>query len=238
MTDGEDDILARVIDIAMELRPDSSGRIKLPTERELADQLGIQRPTLRDRLTVLETLGLLQRVQGSGTYLALPNSRFLQFYFGVALKLGFISIDQIQNAMEMIGREMAGAAAIHASAADFEELDRLIDEIAACDRDRHRRALVGHPIGHRQQGEDHLHGPGCIRAECRGLSGLGAGPAGPGARTGQNRDPGMLLALAQGRIEDLDSQYQRLRLDQANAPPSFMTMRRKRGQRAHVLCNN
>jgi GntR family transcriptional repressor for pyruvate dehydrogenase complex len=100
----------------MELRPDSSGRIKLPTERELADQLGIQRPTLRDRLTVLETLGLLQRVQGSGTYLALPNSRFLQFYFGVALKLGFISIDQIQSAMEMIGREMAGAAAIQASA--------------------------------------------------------------------------------------------------------------------------
>jgi GntR family transcriptional regulator, transcriptional repressor for pyruvate dehydrogenase complex len=133
MTDGEDDILARVIDIAMELRPDPSGRIKLPTERELADQLGIQRPTLRDRLTVLETLGLLQRVQGSGTYLALPNSRFLQFYFGVALKLGFISIDQIQSAMEMIGREMAGAAAIHASAADFEELDRLIDEIAACE---------------------------------------------------------------------------------------------------------
>jgi GntR family transcriptional repressor for pyruvate dehydrogenase complex len=133
MTDGEDDILARVIDIAMELRPDPSGRIKLPTERELADQLGIQRPTLRDRLTVLETLGLLQRVQGSGTYLALPNSRFLQFYFGVALKLGFISIDQIQNAMEMIGREMAGAAAIHASTADFEELDRLIDEIAACE---------------------------------------------------------------------------------------------------------
>jgi GntR family transcriptional repressor for pyruvate dehydrogenase complex len=35
--------------------------------------------------------------------------------------------------MEMIGREMAGAAAIHASAADFEELDRLIDEIAACE---------------------------------------------------------------------------------------------------------
>jgi GntR family transcriptional regulator, transcriptional repressor for pyruvate dehydrogenase complex len=133
MTDGEDDILARVIDIAMELRPDPSGRIKLPTERELADQLGIQRPTLRDRLTVLETLGLLQRVQGSGTYLALPNSRFLQFYFEVALKLGFISVDQIQNAMEMIGREMAGAAAIHASASDLEELDRLIDEIAACE---------------------------------------------------------------------------------------------------------
>jgi GntR family transcriptional repressor for pyruvate dehydrogenase complex len=128
MTDGEDDILARVIDIAMELRPDNSGRIKLPTERELADQLGIQRPTLRDRLTVLETLGL---VQGSGTYLALPNSRFLQFYFGVALKLGFISIDQIQNAMEMIGREMAGAAAIQASTADLEALDDLIDQIAA-----------------------------------------------------------------------------------------------------------
>jgi GntR family transcriptional repressor for pyruvate dehydrogenase complex len=133
MTDGDDDILARVIDIAMELRPDSTGRIKLPTERDLAEQLGIQRPTLRDRLTVLETLGLLQRVQGSGTYLALPNSRFLQFYFGVSLKLGFISIDQIQTAMEMIGLEMAGTAAVQATLADFEALDGLIDQIATCD---------------------------------------------------------------------------------------------------------
>ena len=66
----------------------------------------MQRPTVRDRLTVLETLGFLQRRQGSGTFLSLPNSQFLQFYFEVSLKLGFISIDQMQGALEMIGLEM------------------------------------------------------------------------------------------------------------------------------------
>ncbi len=132
MTDGDDDILGRVIDIALDQRPDASGRIKLPTERDLADQLGIQRPTLRDRLTVLETLGFLQRVQGSGTYLALPNSQFLQFYFEVTLKLGFISIDQMQNAMEMIGVEMASSAAIHAGSSDFLAIEKLIDRFADC----------------------------------------------------------------------------------------------------------
>ncbi len=127
-----DDILAQIIEVATWRRPDASGRIKLPTERELAEQLGIQRPTLRDRLTVLETLGLLQRVQGSGTYLALPNAKFLQFYFEVALKLGFIPIDQIEGALEMIGREIAAAAALQASAADLDALDDLIDRIETC----------------------------------------------------------------------------------------------------------
>jgi GntR family transcriptional regulator, transcriptional repressor for pyruvate dehydrogenase complex len=128
-----DDILARLIDVAVNTRPDASGRIRLPTERELAAQLSVQRPTLRDRLTVLETLGFIRRQQGSGTYLSLPNSRFLQFYFEVALKLGFLSIDQIQAALELIGAEMAAAAAIHAGEDNFAALDRVLGELQSAD---------------------------------------------------------------------------------------------------------
>ncbi len=99
---------------------------RLPTERDLSELLKVQRPTVRERLTVLETLGFVQRRQGSGTYLALPNSQFLQFYFEVGLKLGFVSVDQMQRAMEMIGLEMVSNAAIHASSADIDRLDQVV----------------------------------------------------------------------------------------------------------------
>lgn len=131
MTEDADDLLTRIIEIAMRTRADSNGRIRLPTERELSELLQVQRPTVRDRLTVLETLGFLQRRQGSGTYLSLPNSQFLQFYFEVSLKLGFVSIDQMQKAMEMIGLEMVGNAAIHASGADIDLLEKTVGRLKA-----------------------------------------------------------------------------------------------------------
>lgn len=131
MADTTDDIFSRLVEIAARTRPDASGRIRLPTERELVEQLSIQRPTLRERLAVMETLGFVRRQQGSGTYLALPNSHFLQFYFEVSLKLGFVSLEQIQSAMEMIGVEMASAAALHATTEDLDALDRLLERLAA-----------------------------------------------------------------------------------------------------------
>lgn len=131
MTEDADDLLARIVEIAMRTRPDSSGRVRLPTERELSELLQVQRPTVRERLTILETMGFVQRRQGSGTYLALPNSQFLQFYFEVGLKLGFVSIEQMQRAMEMIGLEMVGNAAIHSSGADIEQLERTMERLQA-----------------------------------------------------------------------------------------------------------
>jgi len=120
----EDDLLARIISIAVSTRADESGRIRLPTERDLSEKLQVQRPTVRDRLKVLETLGFIQRKQGSGTYLSLPNSQFLQFYFEVSLKLGFISIDQMQRALEMIGLEMVSTAATYSNQPDIDLLEK------------------------------------------------------------------------------------------------------------------
>jgi GntR family transcriptional regulator, transcriptional repressor for pyruvate dehydrogenase complex len=117
-----DDLLTRILEIAMRTRPDATGRVRLPTERELCELLQVQRPTVRERLTILETMGFVQRRQGSGTYLSLPDSRFLQMYFEIGMKLGFVSVEQMQGAMEMIGLEMVGTAAIQASAADIDEL--------------------------------------------------------------------------------------------------------------------
>lgn len=133
MSEDADGLLIRIIEIAMRTRPDESGRVRLPTERELADTLQVQRPTVRERLTVLETLGFVSRRQGSGTYLSLPNAQVLQFYFEVSLKLGFLSLEQIQKALEMMGMEMAMTAAIDAEKAELDQLDQVLIKMADAD---------------------------------------------------------------------------------------------------------
>src|SRR6202051_4253480 len=41
---------------------------KLPSERELADEFGVSRPTIRDAMIALEFQGLVEARQGSGVY--------------------------------------------------------------------------------------------------------------------------------------------------------------------------
>ena len=41
---------------------------KLPPERELATQMGVSRPTLREAINKLEAKGFLEQIQGGGTY--------------------------------------------------------------------------------------------------------------------------------------------------------------------------
>ena len=42
---------------------------RLPSEREMAQQLGVSRPTVREALQVLEHTGFVEILQGSGTYI-------------------------------------------------------------------------------------------------------------------------------------------------------------------------
>lgn len=62
----------------MLIREIASGRIpdgsRLPTERQMAEDLGIAVGTLRRALAILEEKGLLKRVQGSGNYVQAKTS--------------------------------------------------------------------------------------------------------------------------------------------------------------------
>jgi GntR family transcriptional regulator, transcriptional repressor for pyruvate dehydrogenase complex len=123
-----DPILSKLRDVLLELGSAASPAsltTKLPPERELAARLGVQRSTLRERLAMLEQLGVLKRMQGSGTYVSLPNSEFIRFYFDLALALGLISVEELHVAREALEREIARRAAKMASADDVADLDRL-----------------------------------------------------------------------------------------------------------------
>ncbi len=75
------------------IRDIQSGRLvdgeRLPPERDMATRLNISVGTLRKSLEELTSLGLLERVQGSGNYVrAKPDARSVYAFFRVELRDG------------------------------------------------------------------------------------------------------------------------------------------------------
>jgi GntR family transcriptional repressor for pyruvate dehydrogenase complex len=127
-----DNILSALRDLIVQAgnRQPDAGRFRLPPERELAAKLNIQRAALRDKLATLEHLGMLDRTQGSGTYVRMLNADLIRLYFDLALALGYINIDELETARELLEREIAHRAAIVGTEADFDELQSLCDHMA------------------------------------------------------------------------------------------------------------
>lgn len=88
----------------------NAGR-RLPGERELTAQLGISRPRLRALLHLLESEGLVQRRQGSGTYALPRQNQSLQrvvLLVDAALKLGddpffSLAVETLQSRLQAHG---------------------------------------------------------------------------------------------------------------------------------------
>ncbi|MEB5837513.1 FCD domain-containing protein [Pantoea dispersa] len=101
---------------------DKNGIYKLPPERVLAEQMGVQRSIIRNALSSLEFFGFIERNQGSGTYIRMPRFSFANLYFDIATQLGYISLDTIEDAREMFERMLAEEAATHATEEEITEL--------------------------------------------------------------------------------------------------------------------
>lgn len=124
-----DDTLERLAALIADVPLGANGQPRLPTERKLASDLEINRGTLRERLAALEILGLIRRRQGSGTYLDMPHPTFIRLYFEMAVKLGYVKVDQLQQARELLEREVARLTATHASAEDVATLERCVQRM-------------------------------------------------------------------------------------------------------------
>jgi GntR family transcriptional repressor for pyruvate dehydrogenase complex len=109
------------------------GQVRVPTERDLAAILGVNRSTVRERLSALEVLGLIQRTQGSGTYLGMPHPSFLRLYFDTARRLGQIEYRHLERAREAIDRAAAREAAQSATLADLAVLEGHLQDMLGCD---------------------------------------------------------------------------------------------------------
>ncbi|MBN9794362.1 MULTISPECIES: FadR/GntR family transcriptional regulator [unclassified Pseudonocardia] len=141
-------------------REPRNGTLRLPTERELGASLDISRGALREQLSMLEAMGFVERTQGRGSHLRVPDAGFIQVYFDLSQQLGHLSGDQFRSAREMLELSVAEEAARRATADDVDDLRALVDRMvtasgggddvraAELDMEFHRRLfqVVDNPI--------------------------------------------------------------------------------------------
>lgn len=84
---------------------------RLPSERDLAVQLGVSRPSVREALRTLALMGVLDTRQGSGTQIAGTGSNLLKAPFEFLILLEQPSLAELYEARELIEVFLAGRAA-------------------------------------------------------------------------------------------------------------------------------
>ncbi|MGI6012693.1 MAG: FadR/GntR family transcriptional regulator [Oscillospiraceae bacterium] len=111
---------------------------KLPSERSMAEQLGVSRASVREAIRALEIIGLLHCVQGDGNYLVddLRDSLVEPIAFMFALSGGDIMTAlNLREALELKTAELAAAACTTADAAELRHLLERLDS-GSCELDR------------------------------------------------------------------------------------------------------
>ncbi len=102
---------------------------RLPSERNLAKQLGVSRPTLREATSALAILDVLEIRQGSGTYVKATNVDDNLVVKAEELVSSEESPLQAIEMLILVEPGIAGLAAERAEDADLAEMRKALDEI-------------------------------------------------------------------------------------------------------------
>lgn len=105
---------------------------KLPPERNLAKQLRVSRPSLRQALKVLTIMDVLSQRVGDGTYVNETATAVLQEPMEFLILLGNISHYELFEARLMMEPELAARAAERATAQDISTLQRILTSLEKC----------------------------------------------------------------------------------------------------------
>ena len=102
---------------------------KLPSERKLADLLGLSRASVREAIQALAFSGYLEVIQGKGTYvleMATKYDEIVNFFS----EFSNYSLDYLMEARIMLEGEFARLAALNASQEEIDIIERVFNEIA------------------------------------------------------------------------------------------------------------
>ncbi len=108
---------------------------KLPTERALAEQLGVSRTSVREALRALEVIGLIESRQGAGNYI---KSDFQGGLFQPLSTMFILNEGKTRDIMEfreMLEIQMVTLAAERAEDHDIKELQEILKELKASEEE-------------------------------------------------------------------------------------------------------
>jgi GntR family transcriptional repressor for pyruvate dehydrogenase complex len=121
---------------------------RLPTERELAEQFGVSRPTLREALIALEMLGMIEARHGLGIYVTRAHLPITASTFDFE-----IGAFELIEARRLFEGEAAALAATSIDEAELADLERLLglmrdqDELQGEDADKEFHLVIARATG-------------------------------------------------------------------------------------------
>jgi GntR family transcriptional repressor for pyruvate dehydrogenase complex len=101
---------------------------QLPTERELVDTFKVSRASVREAISHLEAMNLVQRRQGNGTYVIASNEEALVQPLATSLFHEKDDLIDIFSLRKIIEPEMARRAAENATPEEIVEMDEILKE--------------------------------------------------------------------------------------------------------------
>ena len=101
---------------------------QLPSEKEMAEQFGLSRVTVRDALRVLESQGLIAIKVGArgGAFVASPSTQPVSDSLATMLRLQRATIGDLTEARMVVETRVAALAAERAAPADVAAMERAI----------------------------------------------------------------------------------------------------------------
>jgi len=108
--------------ILKKLRPGD----KLPSERELAEALGVSRSSIRDAIRSLELVGLVEPRQGAGTVVREISASTIMNPFAALLRHKLELVGELIDFRMMLEPPLAARAATHRSEEEIDELAEIL----------------------------------------------------------------------------------------------------------------
>ena len=100
---------------------------KLPSERELAETLGVSRSSIRDAIRSLELMGMVEPRQGAGTIVREVSAESLINPIANALKRKEALVGELLDFRKMLEPPLAARAATNASSEEIAEMEDILE---------------------------------------------------------------------------------------------------------------
>ena len=131
-------VYTQIVDQIMDLirRGEFPDGAQLPPERDLAEQLGVSRASLREALSALQILGLVETKPGQGTFICAEKILSLLRFDTSWLYEDEESPFAILQARKTVEPHIAALAATQRSDASLKRLEEILDSVEADPSDR------------------------------------------------------------------------------------------------------
>lgn len=120
---------------------------RLPSEKELSDRFGVSQPTVREAIRALETLGLVEVLHGSGSFVRSQGDFALASALQTLLQLRSVGIMEVIDIRQVLGRHSIRLAVANATDEDVAEIAASCAAFERPEEFKTVEEVVAHVIG-------------------------------------------------------------------------------------------